>query len=868
MTHVTPAVPAGAASPSPRPADRGYVVAPAFAVRVAALPVEVLERLRATRTWEIVDELAETTAWLEREGTELSDLLYGVIGEVGGDPARAGLKPALVALRRAVFTGRRPDRRALSAEVLGALPTGLAVRVRSWAARRDRQAALRAALPDVLAAETREKIALLREATGADVFRLGLEQSSPVLAERLRQGRIGRQERLALARYLARATVKTSPYATFTLSGFGRWTDSGPAVQPAEELSWTGDADLDRAVLQPMWAALARLPQVVARARLRVNPTAVDDGERVWFLGPGGAEQLRSVPAAPEVRRALAWVRTHPCPTVGAAPALLPLVRAGLLEPLPPYEEQSADPVGELAAWLAAGPGGDAPRLAAVGRLAAALRDDRLRRDQRRLIETVRRALEDVFAPAKRDQPWLPDKNLCTRTAVLTHQAGRCALPEWRPALDDLDVVRRLLGLFDPDLPVKIAATAFFLDRYGAAARVPVLDLYRELHTGAPGAGGALLRALLGDPLAVPDAAFTAEALPRLRELAALRRDFWAATGAGPDARDEVVRVDPDRLAALAASWPGYIRPPGSVSCFVQPLPGPDGLRLVLNTVLAGYGRGLSRLHRLAGPYAPPLADLRAGRGEVLVAECRGMLGGGINLRSATADRALAYPFTGDRDAAAGLPVLSPADLTVTCDGDRLVLRDPDGRPVLPVHLGMSAQHWLPPGLQFLIRAFGEPATAMVPGWVFRTGGNLPEPGVVERWPRLDVGRVTLARACLRLRAAEVPTPGRGEDDAAYLPRLAAWLARHGVPRRFFARVVGLGDGLGMGLLGKGRKPMYVDVTDPFLLTGFLRELRDPDALVVLEEALPDPAGAPRYGGHGRRVTEYLVQLTVREPQR
>src|SRR5690606_30622147 len=100
----------------------------------------------------------------------------------------------------------------------------------------------------------------------------------------------------------------------------------------------------------------------------------------------------------------------------------------------------------------------------------------------------------------------------------------------------------------------------------------------------------------------LPDAAFTAEALPELREPARLRRDFWAATGAGPEATDEVVRADPGRFAALAAAWPGYIRPPGSVSCFVQPLPGPHGLRLVLNTVLAGYGRGLSRLHRLAGP--------------------------------------------------------------------------------------------------------------------------------------------------------------------------------------------------------------------------------------------------------------------------
>ncbi|GAA2835599.1 hypothetical protein GCM10020220_025590 [Nonomuraea rubra] len=175
----------------------------------------------------------------------------------------------------------------------------------------------------------------------------------------------------------------------------------------------------------------------------------------------------------------------------------------------------------------------------------------------------------------------------------------------------------------------------------------------------------------------------------------------------------------------------------------------------------------------------------------------------------------------------------------------------------------MTAQYWLPPWLQFLVRAFGEPSTAMVPGWVFRTRSEPPAEGVVERWPRMDVGRVTVARAVWRLRAGAFPVPAKGESEAAYLPRLAGWLALHGVPRRFFARVVDVGDGLLAGLLSKDRKPMYVDVTDLLLLTGFVRTLRDPGALLVLEETLPDPSQAPRYGADAR-VTEYVVQLSAK----
>ncbi|WP_248963614.1 lantibiotic dehydratase [Sphaerisporangium perillae] len=854
-------------------------MSPVFAVRVAGLPLAGLDRMRCTRTWEIVDRLADLTEWLRREGAELSGPLHEVIGGAAGGP----LKPGLVALRRAVFSGRRPSGRAASAEVLAALPEELAARVREWTARRDRADALRTALPAVLAEESREKAALLREAVADDGFRRGVAQGSPVLAARLDAWLAGpadrppdRQELLRLARYVARATVKTSPYATFTLSGLGRWTAGGPAVWTSGEPLWREVAELDRAVLRPLWSALTRHRPVRERALLRVNPSAADDGGRVWFLGPGPTEPLSSVPASPGVRQALDWVRGHPFPTVAGAPGIEALVDAGLLELVPPYDEQSAGPVGLLASWLAEA--GASPYAAAVGRMAEALREaaghppsspaehphPAPQGEFAGPAAVVREALEEVL-PAGTAGPSLPGKNLLWHSAVMPGVAGRLSAAAWRGVCDDLDAVRRLLGLFDPDLPVKIAVTAFFLDRHGPGGRIPALDLYHEVHAGVPGAGGALLREMLRNPVAAPRVVPGEEPPPGLRELSELRRRFWELAGAGPSAPEAVVDVTAARLAGFTASLPRFARPPGSICCYLQAVPDrPDGVRAVVNSISAGYGRGLSRLHRLvglAGGEAPPAPELRAPQGDVLVAECRGLVGGGLNLRTATADLALNHPFTaGDAD----LPPLAPADLTVGYDPgcDRLALHDGKGRAVRPVHLGMTAQHWLPPWLQFLVRAFGEPSTAMVPGWVFRTRGEMPAAGDVERWPRMDVGRVTLARAAWRLRAGDFPAPAKGEGEAAYLPRLAGWLAGHGMPRRFFARVVDLGDGLLVGLLSKDRKPMYVDVSDMLLLTGFLRSLRDPGALVVLEEALPDPADAPLYGA-GRRVTEYVVQLSA-----
>lgn len=815
---------AGIADEVLRPAGRGYVVSPAVAVRVAALPADVLDGLRCTRTWELVDELATESQWLETEGGALSAPLHEAIGHLAGSP----VKPLLVALRRSVFSVRRPDRRACADQVLEALPGHVGARVRDWLARRERVERLRAVLPETLEGEAREKIVYLRAAVGTDAFRRGLALGSPVLSARLEAWLDGpadrspdRQELLGLARYLARAAVKTSPYATFAVSGFASWTRGGPALQSPPELGWREVVELDHAVLRPVWTALAGRPEVRARARLRVNPSAHEAGGRVWFLGSAATEPLCGVPDTPAVRQALAWVRDHPCPTLSAAPGLEALVEAGLLELVPPFDEQSAAPLDRLATWL--GPPYDK----------AWSGTDR---------EAVRRSLATVLAAGGAT---LPDKNLFWHSAILPDQAGGCEVEAWQPACDDLDTVRRLLGVFDSDLPVKLAAADFFRDRYGPAATVPVLELYREAH-----AADGRLRDLLRDPVGAPR---PAEPTPAVRTLLALRSRFW-----------EVIEQEPEHLERFAATWPAFVRAPGSVCFYVQPVTSGAGLGLVINSATAGYGRGLSRLHRLvtlAGGRPPALDGLRSPQRGVLSAECRAIVGGGLNLRPPTADRALGYPFGyGDE----GLPVLDPDELSVRLgsEGDLLDLLDANGNRIRPTHLGMTAQHWLPPWLQFLIRTFGEPSVAMVPGWVFRPGNRLPGEGVVEGYPRLDVGRVTLVRACWRLRAGDFPAPAKGEGDGTYLPTLARWLAGQRIPRRFFARVIDLRHGLAVGLLGKDRKPMFVDVTDPLLLTAFLRAISEPGSLLVLEEALPDPAHAPVYGGRGR-VAEYIVQVSA-----
>lgn len=75
-----------------------------------------------------------------------------------------------------------------------------------------------------------------------------------------------------------------------------------------------------------------------------------------------------------------------------------------------------------------------------------------------------------------------------------------------------------------------------------------------------------------------------------MRELAGLRRAAVEALYRGAEDTQGIVTVDPATLTKIAASWPPHVRPPGSICCYAQQLPGLDGPRLVLNNVCTGYG--------------------------------------------------------------------------------------------------------------------------------------------------------------------------------------------------------------------------------------------------------------------------------------
>ncbi|MBB5803284.1 hypothetical protein F4560_003052 [Saccharothrix ecbatanensis] len=827
------------AHPGPSTAD--FVIGGVFGVRVGGVPVADLDALRCERAWAAAEQVVGLTRWLRAEGTALSDLLRPEIGRCADEG-----RPLLVALRRAVFQGKRPNGRVWT--VRHVLSHDTRARVEYWARELARAGELTGRVPALLAEEHAAVREALRVAAGRDAFRLGLVLGSPDLTRSVARwlddprAPAPRAGALAsLARYLARAAVKPSPYASFTLSGLGGWTDGGPAVATSGDLHWRGVPELDRMVVLALWSALAEHPDTRDHVRLRTNPAVEDVGERLWFPAATPGEPIVCVAATDAVRAVLELVRTEPESTLGSLAGTPPaepvrafvaeLVAVGLLERCRPFSDQSATPLDQLARWVDEHVTGSPwpPRLRELWAAVDGYRALVTAAERRERLHLVRDLLDGLLTDLGRT-PWPPNRPVLLENAVLPRPAVVCSRERWRPVLEDLAAVRGFLGILDRSLPLKLRLAEFFRSRFGSRELVPFPRLYREYR--ADGGDGSQALA-----------------------------DLWRAVASelydGDAGVGDTVSVDPRVLAKLAASWPAHVRAPQSVCCYGQELPGEDGPRLVLNTVRTGYGWGITRIEHLltaAGGTVPARTPVPAGP-DMIFAECRAAFGSQLNQRAPAVSHAIDYPGGQPPDGRAER--LSLNDLWVRQDPvrGRLLLCDRRGRQVRPLALGMLVEHALPPALRFLVAVFGEPQTAFAPYPQLDGVGWRPAVDGVQHRPRLEVGRVVLARAGWRVPAAAMPTRAKGQSDADFLLELARWRDRHTIPRRCFVRVPGRRS-------DPTRKPIYLDFSNWFLLSALPR----PDTAAVLEEALPAPADAPHHGVHGQRVTEYVFELSATDP--
>ncbi|GAA2591763.1 lantibiotic dehydratase [Streptomyces tubercidicus] len=856
-----------------------------FGVRIGGLPAPTLDDMRSPELWRQAEAVCAMERQLDARASALSDMLYEEVGRAGSG------KPLLVAVRRAIHNRRPLAERHWNDDVRALLPRAVVDEVDGWVRLRAGHEEAVARLDELIGHHLRTQQVLLRKAASDPVLQHGLVLSSPVLLAEVRKW-LARPDEPAperslaqrLAKYLARVTMKTSPFSTFTASGLGTWdggtgdrASTGPGVHSVAELNvW---------VVQQVVRALADRPELSGRARLRLNPSAQLTEGRWEFLGTGAEEPLRTLPGAAAVRECVEVVREGR-PTreeaarivadrsgsdqATATAYLARLEELGLLEAERPFADQTLDHVAEVRSWLA---GATDDGLVGIEREFAVIADTlatypRLSDPAQRIratdaVEEALRRIRDLAGP---DRISLPAKNSVIENALVAAPYPGPDRRAWGPVLRDLDAIRQCYAVLDPGLPGRVALADLFAERVGPGEAVPFLTFHRLVQTWMrddPALPALLSVAVHGyGPM-------HGHRLPRLGELAALRDELCEVVRAAPAEAQGIVRVAPERLLSVVERRPAWMRAPDSVTYYGQPLGTGSAPEFVVNAVNSGHGRGRDRIRRLltqaeieavrdtAVDTAPPPQGL------VPADTCR-HFGSNVGLRASAVAAEIDYP--------GGLSLRPPehrirlGDLFVRHDpGPGLLTLHARGRDgeVRPVHPNLIAELWLPPALRLLLQTFGATSNLLIPGRRIFGDPSLSEVREVLAEPRVVVGRTTVSRRQWVLPPGAVPRREKGESDRSLLLRLVGWLAEHGMPQRCFVRALDPQAVVsGEVWRVKSRKPLYVDFAN-LLLVGVFERLLAAGAgqVVFLQEALPGPCEMPDHDGSGPRVTEFLVEI-------
>jgi hypothetical protein len=872
--------------------------------RIAGLPVDTLDAFSTT-----LGDAAAAGACLDgalREArAALADRLHGAV------PAAAPeLRRVLLAVRRDCHNARTLDRHSARPEWprVREIAGGLAERVLVLEARGAAEdAAFRAAFHE---ARERQRAALRAPLGGAE-FRRGLALASPDLLAAARQldgaapSPRARRAEAALLRYVTRAAAKVSPFSTFTTLAVGTVRPQGGgaglrlrgAAWPTRSL-----VRLKRYRLEQLTEMLCRYPRFRDGLRVVLNDSATETGDgRLLLVRPGRWE-------ADEARGALryrpdALVATAGDGTVARIAALLAeeplsfgalearlgaegaegeaarLLELGVLRLVLPWPVHEAHLEARMCAYLrtlASDPGLDAFR-ALLERLVELQAGYAAVEDPAAALREMHRLVDDLWAcagglggvdPQRVAYRGAATFDLYEDVLRASPRADRPAAPAFRmhasaarTALRAGRLLVRLSALFDPVHELRGTLADVAAERWPGRDEAGVLELFRAVQP--------LWREYLPVRAAArsadPCRTWNPRGLPELDRLHGWRTAVFAGLDGCTVADGGAWRVDEAALRALLAGIPPrYTDGAGRGACLLLQSASPDGSLWRLNGLMEGTGRCGSRYTPVMDPEARDRYTAHlAGRGWAVVEGERAALldvmcvqGDTLNVHAPQTPAVLALPGEG-ADAAPGRR-LSLGELRVCFRGpDRVpVLRGPGGERLLPVHLGLAFEAYLPPLVRFLA-ALGP--GALRPVLPPRRGRAEGEVVVCDR---TLLGSLVLHRRGWSVPVAPLAAALAGADDAAAFAAANRLRMAWGIPDRVFVSEPRPSP------RGTLYKPQYLDFTSPL----FLPLLRDVaaggDERVMLDEMLPDAGMCPRDADGRHWAMEVALDSLALRPRR
>lgn len=898
-------------------------------LRLAGLPVETVHALRCPDSCRWADLVLDEEQRLTAAGAALSDLLHPLVKDHPDDGARR----TLLRLRRDLFNNRMPLAPDGDLALLAPMSTRACEEVAAWFDARRALDELAAEGRYLLDRELPATRAALRELAGEERLRLGLLLASPTLEAQLdrfvrtdpaRPDKRARKIERSLLAYLYRTACKTSPFSTFTGVALGEF-------RPEAEAEAEAARDGAGLTLPDSWSSHPRLNTVVL-GRLAERIVA-DPARRVDLPLAPASGWVRDDDRVRYVRRWVAAGDDTAAVTFDAVrDQLFYLRRSGTLERmLALFEDRGTMRHQELVDWLdadtGAGPQECARYLATLLDLGMmqvpTLHTDVHSPDPLRSFRAALAALDRPWsreAAAALDGPIAcidryASADTGTRRQLLTELRGGLAaaleaagdggvtLPQTLLYEDvrvgdepvpmdggfwDTDVaepLRRLeqvMPAFDLTLPQRITFTGFFVARYGRGGRCD--DLLKLVHDFHEDFFDQYLTVVSRRKRFDDDGEYVPEenwlGLSRIGAVDRARRRFvegMLRLWEGRDASADELHIGESLLTAVSEELETEDAAFTAQTHFLQPAAESGEPLLVLNQSFGAMSFPFSRFtHCFSAREEAGHGQAAAGRGlsdelrdtvrrlqpeDTVFAELTGgPVSSNLNLHGRLADYEIVCP---------GETSSLPEEYRIRLDDlyleheegeDRLVLRSKRlGLAVVPLYFGYLVPIALPeiPRTLLLLsptsRAKWDPWDGIPEG--------APRQGVTFR-PRVRHGPIVLSRRSWQTRVGDLPLPSsHASEDEAFLA-WHRWRRLHRIPRRVFAAFHSVAA-------GGASKPQYVDFDSPLSLSAFAGLAKEPEAVVVLREMLPDEDDLPARSARGHHVAETAVEtFTSRKPLR
>lgn len=881
---------------------------PYFMLRVAGLPISVLDTLSAPQTAEALKQMQQLRAWSAHSKENICAKIETYVGKTERDD----LRKFLINFKREVFNDRTPKKSIL--ELQDEIPVELCEALHAWENNKRELEQLQEQAAQLFQQELLQNRLSLQTSINHPNFLNGLVFSSRDMWHKVSKymqtpieqhhARLRKAES-SLLQFLTRVAGKTSPLSTFTPIAIGQWHTSSELHQlDVLENNPISVVDINHAVVERILLGVSQRPDSRSFISYKLNPSMTIRGNKLHIIKRTDDSKLRpkvfntvEQPVTLDYNPALQFIHRiyqesnqtelnyeklveYFCQATQQERQqvehfLGQLINLQIIVPSTQSYEQTDDKLGEsihvLEEIMTPVARQVREQLQSIHQLLKAYvsgsPSERLH-----ILEQIEALLAVCF---KTIEYTVAEESLKTpiyEDAYIKADNLQLAKSSLHEPLEDLAMWQKLTPLLDSNYRLQSMIATAFVEKYGeeGCCEQP-LDFVSELVPIMKKWGESLLPSVSAKELV--------DESEDMQQLNQVKNRFLIYLLEKMAQEEDEVVLPKEDVEHFATQIPQAIQHRTvSQSYFCQwgrDAQGQDFI--VTNQMYHGYSMFFSRfLKQYPEEVTENIRQYLKGlfSADETLAEYSGTFGFNANLHPALAELELSI---------SSLPLGRRTDRTVAFETlsikydkrkHRVYLAHPKHGKINVLYLGFLMPFSLPLIVRALSQMFnsGNISTLFI---MHKERSLTAEESLqIRTYPRIKIGKVVLSRKKWIVPNQQLPVKEKSESDFEYFARLHAWISQLNLPRKVFVRLIPMNEAEAQAQANQDDqttleeidftkfKPQYIDFEGPLFIKMLEKLIKDTTYGMVIEEMSPQTEELPLHIEGEPYVAELLIELS------